>query len=242
MDMSASSGWLPAVAPNSLTAEERETGFRLLFDGRTTNGWRGYRQEGFPEQGWVVEGGALVHRAGEGGGDIVTDEQFTDFELRFEWAVTEGANSGVIYRVAETGQQTYETGPEYQVFDDRGRSGTKTSAAALYGLVAPRSVKLAPVGEFNTGRVIVRNGRIAHWLNGVEVLQCPIEGAQWEEMIADSKFARWAGFGRQPSGHIALQDHGNTMRYRSIRIRSFPAAEPASVRKRQGEHKEGDSR
>ena len=161
---------LPAVDPNTLTAVEKAAGFRLLFDGKTAAGWRGYGADSFPDAGWVVEDGCLVHHAKGGGGDIVTEEQFGDFELRFEWAVADGANSGVIYRCSEDEQACWLTGPEYQILDDARGPEPLHSSAALYGLVAPSEKLLAPVGEFNEGRIVLRGRRVEHWLNGVIVV------------------------------------------------------------------------
>lgn len=212
---------LSPAPPNWLTPEEREAGFQLLFDGKTTEGWRGFRKEGFPEKGWVVERGCLKHVANEGGGDVLTVKQFGDFELRFEWAVSERANSGVIYRCDESERTSWRTGPEYQVLDggENAREGLN-SAASLYGLVAPKGVVLKPVGQFNTGRIVVKDGQLEHWLNGVKVLGCEIGGgARWAELVAGSKFSKMPKFGRLERGHIALQDHGNTVWYRSLRIR-----------------------
>ena len=213
---------LPATPPNFLSPEEREAGFRSLFDGETTKGWRGFRRDGFPDKGWVIERGSLKHVSNEGGGDIITEDQFGDFELRFEWAVSGGANSGVIYRCDESEGSSWRTGPEYQVLDDgaRARSDSK-SAAALYGLVEPKGVVLRPVGQFNTGRIVLEDGRLEHWLNGVKVLETKNVGDAWLGMIRGSKFARMPKFGRLARGHIALQDHGNTVWYRSLRIRDL---------------------
>jgi hypothetical protein len=212
---------LPAVPPDWVAAEEREAGFRLLFDGRTTRGWRGYRATAFPAKGWVVERGSLRCQ-GEGGGDIVTEESFGDFELRFEWAVAPGANSGVIYRCDESEPACWQTGPEYQVLDDGVRpQESTTSAGALYALVAPKGVVLRPAGQFNAGGIVVRAGVAEHWLNGVKVLECELGGEEWREKVAASKFGAMSKFGRVVRGHIALQDHGDVVWYRRVRVREL---------------------
>lgn len=207
--------------PNTLNAQEREAGFRLLFDGRTTAGWRAYGGEEFPEQGWVVEDGCLVHRAGGGGGDIVTDAEFSDFELRFEWAVAEGANSGVIYRCDEAEAACWLTGPEYQILDDARGPDPQHSAAALYDLVVPEGKALRPVGRFNTGRIVVRGRQVQHWLNGTLVVDCTMAGPDWEARLAASKFSTMPRFAQLDRGRIALQDHGDAVRYRSMKIREL---------------------
>jgi uncharacterized protein len=210
---------LPAQPPNFLTAAEKKAGFRLLFNGRDLDGWRLYKKQGVAK-GWVIDHGA-IHRTG-GGGDLITADQYGDFDLRFEWKVGKGSNSGVIYRVRETQGATYRTGPEYQVLDDaNARARAPHTAAALYDLVAPKGGKPRPTGTYNTGRIVIRKGRLQHWLNGVKVLQSPIEGDEWKAMIRASKFKTMPEFGTYSSGHIALQDHGNAVWYRSIRIKEF---------------------
>ena len=211
---------LPAQPPNFLTAEEKRQGFRLLFNGRDLTGWRGYKLKGPPQKGWVVKQGCLVHERRGGGGDIMTADQYGDFDLRFEWKVTKGANSGVIYHVRETGRSTYNTGPEYQILDDANRpSKAVHQSGSLYDMVAPKGNTLAPTGQFNTGRIVVKEGRLQHWVNGVRVLECPIAGEKWQAMIQASKFKKMQEFGKYPSGYIAFQDHGDEVWYRSIRIR-----------------------
>ncbi len=211
---------LPATVPNRLSAEEQQAGFELLFDGRDPAAWRGYRRDAFPASGWQVEDGCLRHAAGGGGGDLVTREQFGDFELRFEWAVAEGANSGVIYRCTEAEDACWKTGPEFQVLDDgKAPRQQPISAGALYGLVAPQGVVLRPPGQFNTARIVVRGRAVEHWLNGVRVIETRMAGEDWERRLAASKFATMPGFAAAERGHIALQDHGDEVRYRTIRVR-----------------------
>ncbi len=213
---------LPPVAPNTLSPEEVEAGFELLFDGSTTKGLRGFRSETFPDKGWVVRDGAIEHVSKGGGGDIVTEGQYGDFELRFEWAVGAGANSGVMFRVSEKQSPSYRTGPEYQILDDakhKQAADSLVSAGALYGLVAPEGKQLAPVGQFNTARIVVQGSDVEHWLNGTKICSYQLAGEDWERRLANSKFAKWEGFGTCPKGHIVFQDHGDQVRYRSIRIR-----------------------
>ncbi len=217
---------LPARVPNFLTLEERKSGFRRLFNGRNLDGFRGFKRKGPPEKGWVVKDGAILHRKGGGGGDLMTKERFGDFDLRFEWKVWEKANSGVIFHVQDQGGATYMSGPEYQILDDAHYpSGPKHSAGALYDLVPPKGKTLAPTGSWNRGRILIRAGRISHFVNGVKVLECPIRGPRWDELVAGSKFKGWAEFGKHASGHIAFQDHGDQVAYRSIRIKSYDAEE-----------------
>lgn len=216
---------LPAVLPNELTRSERLQHFRPLFDGRTANGWRGFKKEAFPAAGWEVVDGALHAKANGGGGDIVTSDEFGDFDLRFEWKVAAGSNSGVMYRTGEDADAPYMTAPEYQVLDDAKHEDgkePKTSAAALYGLYACQNKVLEPVGQWNEGRIVVTGNHVEHWLNGVKVLTAELHSDDWKQRVAASKFAAWPMFATKAKGRIDLQDHGDEVWYRSIRIRELP--------------------
>ena len=198
--------------------------WQILFDGTATDALRGYGMDGFPVDRWVVEDGELRTVPGSGI-DVITRETYADFELEFEWRVAPGGNSGVIYRVVETAEPAWTTGPEYQVLDDErhpdGRDPT-TSAAALYDLIAPVPDKrLEPVGTFNRGRIVVRDGRVEHWLNGELVVNYGWEDPAVRDLVAASKFAGRAGFMAAQSGHIVLQHHGEEAAFREIRIRSL---------------------
>lgn len=198
--------------------------WRPLFDGTSTAGWRGFRAKGLPAKGWKLESGALHHLAGAGGGDIVTIDEYGDFELRFEWKVGPGANSGVLYRVGEDEDAAWRTGPEYQILDDDQHGDgkdSKTSAASMYALYEPARKQLKPVGEFNEGRIVVRGGKVEHWLNGTRVVSCDLGSPESAAKIAASKFKDLPGFAKRPEGRIALQDHGGDVWYRNLRIRTF---------------------
>lgn len=220
-------------APNTLTPAEKAAGWVLLFDGEHTDSWRGYRQASFPPRGWSVEDGCLVVNAGGGGGDIVTRDRYGDFELAFEWKATPGANSGVIYRVSETGDYPWMTGPEFQVLDDSAHQlppDAPHAAGALYDLAAPSGAKaLKPAGEFNSGRIRVEDGRLRHWINGQKVVDVRMDDQSWRDRIDWSKFKSYPGFGVQPEGHIALQDHGDTVSYRNLKVRRLDAPMPDEV-------------
>jgi hypothetical protein len=207
---------------NALTRDEQAAGWRLLFDGRTMDAWRGYKMPAMPS-GWRVVD-AAISRVG-GGGDIVTREEFANFELSLEWRVASGGNSGVMYRVTEQAQATYETGPEMQVLDDARHADGKsrlTAAGSLYGLYpAPEGV-VKPAGQWNAARIVVRGNRVEHWLNGVKVVEYELLSPEWEAKVAASKFSQWPGYGRAARGHIALQDHGDLVSYRNIKIRNLP--------------------
>ncbi|MDP6539575.1 MAG: DUF1080 domain-containing protein [Planctomycetota bacterium] len=211
-------------APNSLTEAEREAGWRLLFDGKTTRGWHRHGDEAFSERGWSVIDGCLVHRAGGGGGDIVTDEQFGLFELAFEWKVAAGANSGVKYLVQPVSRPSAMLGCEYQLLDDsrHGDGADREHAAgSLYDVFPAATAPLRPTGAFNHSRIVVRADRIQHWLNGVLTVDVERGGESWEAAVADSKFRKTQGFGLRERGHIGIQDHHDEVWVRSIRIREL---------------------
>jgi len=204
-----------------LTAEEKAAGWRLLFDGTSLNGWRGYKAE-TPPAGWRAANGELIRDGA--GGDLMTAEQYGDFELRFDWKVTANGNSGVIYRIATTEQYPWQTGPEYQILHNQGHRDGKdpiTSAGSNYAVNPPVKDVTRPVGEWNEGRLVARGNHVEHWLNGVKVVEYEIGSADWEARVKASKFAKLANYGRVKRGYIALQDHGDLVSYRNIKIRTF---------------------
>ena len=206
---------------NTLTDAEREAGWQLLFDGRTTDGWRGYMHQDLPA-GWQVVDGLLtrVSRAG----DIVTTDTFSDFELVFEFNVEPGGNSGIFIRAIEGPAQIWHAAPEYQILDDeRHRDGASplTSTGANYAVhPAPRGV-VRPAGQWNEGRILVDGHRVEHWLNGQKVVEYELGSADWKRRVADSKFVEWPEYGQARSGHIGLQDHGSRVAYRNIKVRAL---------------------
>jgi hypothetical protein len=208
--------------PNRLSATEQADGWRLLFDGETTAGWRGYNRPDMPE-GWQVVDGALT-RVGPGG-DIITEETFRDFELALEWLVEPGGNSGIFHRAVEGSEPIYMYAPEMQVLDDAGHADgldRLTAAGADYGLYpAPEGV-VRPSGEWNEARIRVDGSQVTYWLNGERIVDYELGSEDWESRVAASKFAEWPEFGRASQGHIGLQDHGDRVAFRSIRIRELP--------------------
>ena len=217
-------------SPNQLTLDEQKAGWRLLFDGKTTSGWRGFKKADFPTDKWAARDGCLEKTAtgtgdSHGGGDIVTLDTFSDFDLRFEWRIAPGGNSGVKYFVTEG-----RDGPiahEYQVLDDGrhpdARIGPHRQTAALYDVLPPaRDKPLRPVGEWNQSRILVKGSHVEHWLNGRRVLEYELGSPELKAAIARSKFKGVAGFGTRIKGHILLQDHGDEVCYRSVKILSPP--------------------
>lgn len=219
--------------PNTLSAQEKHNGVRLLWDGKTTEGWRGAYKDGFPQKGWEMKEGVLtVMKSGgaesENGGDIVTEEKFGAFDLQFEFRLTEGANSGVKYFVTlSEGNKGSAIGLEYQILDDakhpdakQGAVGNRTMAS-LYDLIPSIKIKRdAPaVGEWNYGRVVVYpDNRVEHWLNGNKVVEYQRGTPIYDALVARSKYAKWENFGMAEAGHILLQDHGDQVSFRSIKI------------------------
>ena len=207
---------------NTLTDAERAAGWTLLFDGRSLDGWRGYNRQDLPG-GWAVEDGTLA-RVGPGG-DIITEAQFEDFELTFEWKVETGGNSGVFYRAAEGQELIYHSAPEYQVLDDanhRDGQSPLTSAGSDYALhPAPRGA-VKPAGEWNSGRILVDGDRVEHWLNGSKTVEFERHTEEWAELVRSSKFVEWPAYGMADVGHIGLQDHGDPVWYRNMKLRVLP--------------------
>lgn len=222
------------TGPNTLTAKERKEGWKLLFDGKTLNGWRGAYLDSLPARGWEIRDGMLIVQASGGGeaafgGDIVTIDEYSSFELLVDFRLTEGANSGIKYFVTEQQPKTPGSakGLEYQILDDAnhpdaklGINGNRT-LASLYDILPAKNKKVHPIAEWNQARIVVRGKQVEHWLNGVKVLAYERGGRTFLEHKVSSKFKDLAGFGEAAKGHILLQDHGNQVFYRNIKIRSF---------------------
>jgi hypothetical protein len=211
---------------NTLTDQESAGGWKLLFDGKDTRGWRAYAHTDFPKQGWVIEDNCLKCEAGVRGGDVVTTRQFTDFDLKFEWRISPAGNSGVKYLVKEGQSGKAGVGFEYQVLDDEknedAQNGPNRRAGALYALIAPNdSKRLKPVGEFNEGEIIVRGHHVEHWLNGAKIVECELGSPALKEAIAKSKFAKISWFGHKRPSVILLQDHGDTVWFRNLKIKEL---------------------
>jgi hypothetical protein len=206
------------------TNHEGDRGFESLFDGKTTSGWRGYKQTSCPA-GWQVVDGALT-RVGEAG-DIVTTEQYRDFELEFEWRVDSGANSGVMFHVTEDHDAPWETGPEFQILDNKAHQDgldPKTSAGANYAMHPPVADVTRPAGQWNTARILVRGPHVEHWMNGTKLLEYELWSDDWKQRVANCKWKDRPDYGQRKSGFIALQDHGDRVAFRNIRIRRLDTA------------------
>jgi hypothetical protein len=230
--------------PNILSDRERAEGWRLLWDGKTTAGWRGAKLDGFPSKGWEISDGVLTVLATGGaesaaGGDIVTKERFSEFELVLDFKITPGANSGIKYfcqpnldPITGTGAKAATgsaIGLEFQILDDAlhpdaklGRDGNRT-VGSLYDLLSPSSGKRPnPVGEWNTARIVSKGQHVEHWLNGLKVLEYERGSEAFRSLVAQSKYKSIPGFGEWRDGHILLQDHGDRVSFTNIKIRVLP--------------------
>ena len=230
-------------ALNTLSEAEKKEGWKLLFDGKSLIGWRNYRESAPPSKHWDIEEGCLKNPKGTGrpetgGGEILTSDEFTDFDFRFERRIAPGGNSGVIYFVKERqntpGAKMFGgddgTGPvghEYQLLDDEQHPDGKDPAhraGALYALIAPNATKrLKPVGEFNQSRILVQGKHVEHWLNGAKILQYELESPDFLHAVATSKYRDLPGFGTKFKTRIQLQDHGDEIWFRNLKIRSLSA-------------------
>ena len=212
---------MSATPLNRLSAAEQKQGFESLFDGKAIEHWTGFKQTEAPKKGWVVRDAAIVHEAGGGGGDLVSRETYGDFDFRFSFRVAPRANSGVMWHVTDEGKQTYFSGPEYQVIDDAGaKPGERHAVGALYDLVPATAKETRPAGAWNEGRIVVQKGRLKHFLNGKKVVDTPCAGPKWTAMIEKSKFKNWP-FGTASEGRMALQDHGDEVAFRNLRIKKL---------------------
>jgi Domain of Unknown Function (DUF1080) len=222
----------PEAAPNTLTDAQKSEGWQLLFDGATKKGWHVYNNKS-DGSAWKVADGALYLDTAkkkdwqvQGGGDIVTDEEYDNFHFKVDWKVAPKGNSGIIFYIKEDAkyEHTWHTGPEMQVLDNAGHSDAninKHRAADLYDLIASSPETVKPAGEWNHVEIISQNGNLEFHLNGTKVLQTTMWDDNWKQMIAGSKFKPRADFGTYKKGRIGLQDHGDLIMYRNIMIKKL---------------------
>jgi hypothetical protein len=218
----------PAASP-SKGAKPSEGAWISLFDGKSLNGWRGYKKPDATGTRWVVQDGLLTLPANDGkdtrgARDIISTETFDRFELTWEWKISQGGNSGLKYFVLEDLDSAI--GHEYQIIDDErhadAKIGPERQTSALYDVMTPANRKIKPAGEWNTSRVVVNGSAVEHWLNDGKVLTYQLDSPALKAAITDSKFRDVARFGKLHKGHILLQDHGDQVWYRSIKIRRLP--------------------
>jgi hypothetical protein len=213
-----------ADSANHLSDQEKAEGWKLLFDGKSTDGWRSFKKADFPAKGWIIEDDCLKHVAGAGGGDIISKDTFSDFDLQFEWKIANGANSGVKYFITE--ERDSAIGHEYQIIDDDhhpdGKVGPHRTTGAFYDVLPPTGKKILGLpGEFNHSRIVVKGNHVEHWLNGQKVLEYELGSEKVKAAIAKSKFKDVKGFGTRIKGHILLQDHGDTIWFRNVKIKDL---------------------
>jgi hypothetical protein len=219
--------------PNTLTKQEIRKGWKLLWDGKTTSGWRGTRIKTFPESGWIIKDGTLSTASPDKnvkrGGDIITIRKFRNFELVVDFMYDKGANSGIKYFVdAEANNDNLSSiGCEYQIIDDKNHPDAKAgldgnhSLAALYDLIPPVDKADNGPDKWNTARIIINGNHVEHWLNGRKTVEYERGTEAWRKLVAGSKYKPYKGFGESPDGHILLQDHGDRVLFRNIKIREF---------------------
>ncbi len=210
-----------AAEYNTLTAAEKKEGWKLIFDGKSLAGWRTFKKTTAPDKGWIVEDGVLKHVAKGGGGDIITDATFESFDLRWEWKAAPGANSGLKYFVSEERKQLL--GHEYQLIDDERHADAKLAegkrvTASFYDVLAPHGAKPKPAGEWNHSRVLVKGNHVEHWLNGDKVLEYELGSDAIKAAVAKSKFSKVEDFGSRVQCHLLLQDHGDEISFRDIKL------------------------
>jgi len=214
----------PLQADNTLTESEKKGGWKLLFDGKTINGWRTFKNN--EQDSWEVINGQM-HTKKEGSSkhvDLITKDQYKDFELTVDWKVEKGANSGIIYHTLETHDASYETGPEYQLIDDNGYEDKLENwqkSGADYAMHPPSSLAAKPAGEYNRTRIVVKGDHVEHWLNGVKVADFHAWTPEWQKLKKEGKWKDYPDYGTSKTGYIALQDHGGGVWFKNVKIRKL---------------------
>lgn len=225
----------PEVVANTLTAEEKSAGWKLLWDGKTSAGWRSAHGPDFPVCGWSIRDGMLIVPEAGGAeaktaGDIITLDKFSNFELEMDFKITLGANSGIkIFVDPELNKgEGSAIGPEFQILDDErhpdaklGREGNRTLGSLYDMKAAPIGKKVNPLGQWNHARIVSKDKQLTYWLNGAKTVDIERGGEEWRRLVAISKYRIWPNFGELAEGHILLQDHGNQVCYKNIKIRDF---------------------
>ncbi len=210
------------VPDNQLSARERADGWQLLFDGRDLSQWRNFKHDGLSDK-WVVEDGA-IKLTGGGGGDILTKAKYQDFDLRLDWKISEVGNSGIFILADETGEHIYSHAPEIQILDNERHPDNKLDthrSGSLYDMIASPAASHRIAGEWNQVRILLDQGQLTVWQNGVQTASVKIHGPEWRQLVATSKFANWPGFAANGSGHIGLQDHGDVVWFKNLKIKDL---------------------
>jgi len=216
-----------SAAPNTLTEKEKQAGWKLLFDGKTTNGWHGYNMQGIPDV-WTVEDNCITVN-GEGGGeeqDIITNEVYKNFAFTVEYKLSKGSNSGIIFQIKEDEKYKfpYETGPEIQLLDDDGRYENLQdwqSHGANYAMYIPKAKPFNPAGEWNRLFLVVNGNHVTHYINGVELVSYEKYSDEWTALRNSGKWSNFPDYGKFDEGHISLQNHGSKLWFRNIKIKQL---------------------
>ncbi len=217
----ALTGFAIADSPhNTLTVEEKNAGWQLLFDGHKIEGWRSYGSNALPKQGWIVENGLLHKQAGKRPGDIMTVKTFENFEFAWEWKLPPKGNNGVKYFIIQERKAT--VGHEFQMIDDSIVKEADSSCGSFYLVVKPRSDKpVKPMGDWNHSRILVKGNHVEHWLNGMKVLEYECGSPEIMNQVTKTKFKKWPNFGEKVRGHILLTDHHDPCWFRNLKIREL---------------------
>lgn len=208
---------------NQLTEHEKQQGWQLLFDGKSMSQWRTYQKRDINPK-WQIENDAITLTQG-GAGDIITRQQFDDFELMLDWKISEAGNSGIFFLADETGKYVFSHAPEIQIIDNEKHADSKLDthrSGSLYDMVAAPETAYKPAGEWNTVKISLDDGVLQVWQNGVMTVHIVMHSSTWDKLVAASKFANWQGFAEQSKGHIGLQDHGDKVAFKNIKIRELP--------------------
>lgn len=218
---------LPVFAgePNTLSDKEKADGFKLIFDGKSLDGFKNFKKDGVDAK-WVVKDGAITLTE-KGGGDLLTKEQYKDFEFRFEFKIAPEGNSGIMWHAADSGKAPYETGPEYQVLDSQSKTAYQHEikrgnlAGAFYDIIPTKPEVSKPAGEWNEGSIKIQGTKITLTINGTVTADVDTSTEEWKELLAKSKFAKWEKFNKEPKGHLVFQDHGDVVSFRSLRVKEL---------------------
>lgn len=222
-------GCTETTKDNTLTSQEKAEGWKLLFDGETTNGWRGFNSTEIPAA-WSATEGTLksAGAGGDMGGDIITTEKYDNFDLKIDWKLSPEGNSGVMYHVVEGPglEATYYSGPEYQIIDDLGFPGGVTpynSTGADYAMTPADTTQkiLNPIGQWNSTEIIFDNGKVTHFLNGKKIVEFTAWTAQWKQNVSKGKWSKYPAYGKAKTGFMALQDHGSQIWFKNIKIKEL---------------------
>lgn len=222
MLVTASLSFPAFAADNQLSSEEQAQGWQLLFDGKDMSQWRNFKQADLSPK-WQIEEGAITLTAA-GGGDILTKKQYQNFELVLDWKIAEVGNSGVFVLVNETGNMIYSNAPEIQILDNERHSDNKLAthlSGSLYDMIASPVSSHKKAGEWNTLKIRLHHRELTIWQNGIQTAQVVIDSPEWQKLLAASKFAKWEGFAKAKAGHIGLQDHGDQVWFKNIKIKEL---------------------